>query len=231
MKRLIALEFGRSKSVLGSDIRANGFNITQFIMQLDRLISENGATRFLDGRFAVEDTAALTAISRGIFANYDKWQVFKNDPASAALAEYYELCAQGGWQRPAIPADQVFVSADRLTYAISLSRRSDSEEKIATSASIVCRSILKELNEKLHESIHAQLIPILAGVRHSFQKINLTKGHIEQNLYGQPIEDRRAIVEAIRDGPMAATFEDIEVLADNLTYLRRVMVEHHAMCL
>ena len=46
MQPLITLEFLSSESILGSETRANGFETTQFLMQLDQLISESGAFRY-----------------------------------------------------------------------------------------------------------------------------------------------------------------------------------------
>ena len=118
-----------------------------------------------------------------------------------------------------------------MQHANSLSKRAEKEDNLAKSASLACVGILKELNNRLHSSVHAQLVAQVEGVEHTFQKIILTRNYIEANMFGDPVEDRKAIVDAIREGAKASSITDLEVLADNLEFLRVVMVEHHALCL
>ena len=95
MQRLVFIEFGKSKTILGDGSRSNGYNTTQFLMQLNRLISESSADRFLDGRFIVQDSSQMSNLARAIFAQNDVWQYYKFSDATKQNAADYEVAI---WQ-------------------------------------------------------------------------------------------------------------------------------------
>ena len=199
-------------------------------MHLNRLISESSADRFLDVRFIVQDSSQMSNLARAIFAQNDVWQYFKFSDATKQNEANYEIAIwQGNPQLPVLPADVVFISADRLSHATSLSKRAESEEFLIKTANNACGGILKELNECIHASVNAHLVPRLAELRHSFQKILVIKTYISKTMCGDPIEDRKAIVKAITEGDKATSARELELLADNLTFLERIMEEHHAL--
>ena len=75
MQRLVFIEFGKGKNILGDGSRSNGYNTTQFLMQLNRL-------RFHDGRFIIQDSSNLTNLARVIYAQNDIWQAYKYGEAT-----------------------------------------------------------------------------------------------------------------------------------------------------
>ena len=60
MLRLATLDFGKNKKLFGSDSRTNGIETTQFLMQLDRKISESSAETYLDGSFIIFDAKKMS---------------------------------------------------------------------------------------------------------------------------------------------------------------------------
>ena len=84
---------------------------------------------FLDGRFIVQDSSQMSNSARAIFAQHDVWQYYKFSDATKQNAADYEVAIwQGNPQLPVLPADVVYISADRLSHATSLSKRAESEE-------------------------------------------------------------------------------------------------------
>ena len=231
MQRLVFIEFGKSKTILGDGSRSNGYNTTQFLMQLNRLIGESSADRFLDGQFIIQDSSHLSNLARLIYAQNDVWQAYKYADATKQNAADLELAIwHGAIPLPALPAEVIYISPDRLNYAFTAQKRAESEEILAKTANNACGGILKELNDRIHSSVHAQLVPRLVGLKHSYEKILVIKNHVETTMYGDPTEDRKAIIKAITEGGQASSVRELEILADNLTFLKRIMEEHHALC-
>ena len=92
MQRLTILEFGKSKLILGGEPRSNGFNTTQFLLQLNRLISESGASRYLNGLFRVEDSSLMNNEAREIHLC---WEIGKENHSrwltTLQLVQYYSF--------------------------------------------------------------------------------------------------------------------------------------------
>ena len=143
MQRLTILEFGKSKLILGGEPRSNGFNTTQFLLQLNRLISESGASRYLNGQFRVEDSSLMNNEARKIHRLNDTWQRYKNlNAESRQFADQYEALFLLRQPLPALPAGVSFVEFQRVQHANSLSKRAEKEDNLAKSASLACVGIL-----------------------------------------------------------------------------------------
>ena len=128
---------------------------------------------------------------------------------------------------PALPSEVIYISPDRSNYALTAQKRGESEEILAKTA---CGGILKDLNDRIHSSVHAHLVPRLTGLKNSFEKSLITKNHVETALYGVPTEDRKAIIMAITKDDQASTVRELEIFSDHLTFFKRIMEEHHALC-
>ena len=92
MQRLETLEFNKNKELFGSDHRINGIKTTQFLMQLDRKISECLAEVYLDGTFEIDHIELLRLKHEAgiISRKSDAWKSFKFSDAGRALAVVYE---------------------------------------------------------------------------------------------------------------------------------------------
>ena len=121
MKRLTILEFGKSKLILGGEPRSNGFNTTQFLLQLNRLISESGASRYLNGLFRVEDSSLMNNEAREIHRLNDTWQRYKNlNAESRQFVDQYEALFLLRQPPPPLPHGVFFVDFQRVPQANSL---------------------------------------------------------------------------------------------------------------
>ena len=132
MQRLTMLEFGKSKMILLGEPRSNGFNTTQFLLQLNRLISESGASRYLNGQFRVEDSSLMNNEAREIHRLNDTWQRYKNlNAESRVFADQYEALFLLRQPLPPLPAGVSFVEFQRVQHANSLAKRAEKEDNLA----------------------------------------------------------------------------------------------------
>ena len=54
---------------------------------------------------------------------------------------------------------------------------------------------------------------------------------MERSNIGVPREDRKAIVKAIQEGDKAVSSVEVPILADNMIFLRNILVAHHGLCI
>ena len=123
MLRLATLDFGKNKKLFGSDSRANGIETTQFLMQLDRKISESSAETYLDGSFIIFDAKKMSNEAKLIFAKNDIWQAFKFSDGGKGQAMDYERSMMMGMPVPPLPPNIPFVSRDEFFHAKDLAAR------------------------------------------------------------------------------------------------------------
>ena len=128
MIRLAHINFGKNK-LLGDNAKPNGIETTQFLMQLDRQISEASAEKYLSGNFRVLDTTQMADNANLIFARNDLWQAFKFSAQGNALATHYERCNMMGIPGPPLPPGMPFVSREEFNHGRDMATRAMEQDK------------------------------------------------------------------------------------------------------
>ena len=226
LKRLNAMEFGKGKANLGDSSQQCGITTTQFLQQLRRLINSASATPYLDGKFSIPDTISDIADAERIFAKHDKYQRWRFSSGGAL----YFYCQEQGWPLPVIPSDISLVSRDEIDWASSMRSRAVENNKTLSLSEKACGLVLKEFDDCLHSSLHAELAPLIEKCTYNYSKVLVMKEFVTTKLKGDSRRDRKKLFDQINDSTKASSVIEIAVLADNLAFQHLIMKEHHRLC-
>jgi hypothetical protein len=166
LKRLNAMEFGKGKLILGGTSQQCGLTTTQFLIQLSRIINSASATFYLNGKFSVPDSISDLATADDIIFRHDRYQRWK----FSSEGQLYFYCKENGWPLPRIPSDLSFCQRDELDWASSLRSRHTENTKMLSLSEKACGIVLKEFDECLHFSLHAELAPLLVKSTYNHSK-------------------------------------------------------------